>query len=203
MTWACFADDVGVCSRSKSREPGKKKSQGKLDFSYLEIEVDVSDAQVRDIPLLYSPASNPHCFSAFGQTKPWVINFMLTQSCTLKDDCDQRLISPPSIDSQIVARVGVQGLRWTSVLAVLQNNELKLFKKKGDEKPKISLTLDGMIVDDSNKRPFSLFVVKSLFASSSSDIILNFKNEAKAAQWKDRLQVSWTLGYLVGTLNLN
>jgi hypothetical protein len=119
-----------------------------------------------------------------------VVGVFWIPSRALGHECDQQSISPSLIDSQIMARVGVQGLRWTTVLAVLQNNELKLFKKKGDDKPKISLTLDGMIVDDSDRRPYSLFVVKSLFASSSSDIILNFKNEAKAAQWKDRLQVS-------------
>ncbi len=84
---------------------------------------------------------------------------------------------------------------WDKRFAQLEANRLCLFKGSKapatkDEKPKREMLLDGLIVDESEKKNDTVFIVKSLFASSTEDLLIHFSDAKTAKVWKERLQAA-------------
>ena len=78
---------------------------------------------------------------------------------------------------------------------MLEANQLRLFKgskapASDVETPKTQMLLDGLIIDDSEKKDDTLFMVKSLFANSTGDMLIHFKDAKTAKVWKERLQAA-------------
>ena len=78
---------------------------------------------------------------------------------------------------------------------MLEANQLRLFKgskvpASDTETPKTQMLLDGLIIDDSEKKDDSVFIVKSLFANSTGDMLIHFKDAKTAKVWKERLQAA-------------
>jgi hypothetical protein len=89
----------------------------------------------------------------------------------------------------------VYGHKWDKRFAQLEANRLCLFKSDKPprdklEKPKTELLLDGLIIDESDKKEDAVFIVKSLFANSSGDMLIHFANAKTAKLWKERLQAA-------------
>ena len=97
-----------------------------------------------------------------------------------------------SLIEEFVEVSDISAQRWSKVTAHLEANELRLYKGhktpvKGD-KPKTLLRMDGLIIDESDKKANTVFVVKSLFASSTGEILIALKDAATTKLWKQRLQ---------------
>ena len=82
----------------------------------------------------------------------------------------------------------IYGLKWSKAAAALERNRLRLERAGGGGA--VEVTMDGRIVDDSDKRRHALFVVCSLFAPSATDVILAFASAEAAQAWKGRLQAA-------------
>eukprot|EP00960_Hanusia_phi_P040852 754694-Hanusia_phi.AAC.2 len=97
-----------------------------------------------------------------------------------------------SLLEEFVEVSDIYAQRWSKMTAHLEANELRLYKGhkapvKGD-KPKTLLRMDGLIIDESDKKANSVFVVKSLFASSTGDMLIALKDAQTTKLWKQRLQ---------------
>ncbi|KAJ1477966.1 hypothetical protein T484DRAFT_2982432 [Baffinella frigidus] len=88
----------------------------------------------------------------------------------------------------------IYGHKWSKMTAHLYNNKLLLYSghKKPEPKaaPKLSQTMDGLIVDASDKKTNCVFIVKSLFANFPGDMLISFKDAKVAKTWKERLQAA-------------
>ena len=84
---------------------------------------------------------------------------------------------------------------WDKRFATLEANRLCLYKgakapTDRNEKPKTDILLDGLIIDDSEKKEHSVFIVKSLFTNSAGDMLIHFSDSKTANLWKERLQAA-------------